>query len=220
MILVLASASAPPLSAPRPDGVPITRLTPADLSRPGWRWDPHRPDAARLVTGAGEVGIGEVTGVLSCLPAVTPADLPHVAAADQSYVAAEMTAFLAAWLHALPCPVLDRPAWDCLAGVGMRRAEWLTAAERIGMPTAPRLPASLSGPTVRVGVAGDRMVAPDAATGRSARRLADELGVALLAPVFATGPREPVLLEVQPWWRAPEVGVTAAVDVLLAGGRQ
>lgn len=217
MILLLSNTSEPKLP-PSPTGAPLTRITPGDLSRPGWRWDSHRPAAARLVTSTGPVSMEDVTGVLSCLTAVTPVDLPHVAPPERSYVAAEMTAFLGAWLHALPCPVLDPPTINCLAGVGLQRAEWLAAAHRVGIPTAARLPASLSTPTTRVGVAGERLVTQDAAAADSARRLADELGVVLLAPVFATGEGEPVLLDVAPWWRAPEVGVAAAVEILLAMG--
>src|SRR5438034_2764184 len=115
----------------------VALLTPADLSRRGWRY--------RLGTGAGPAGaaiiadrivpVEEIDGVLTRLPSVSPHHLPHIIPADREYVAAEMTAFLTAWLSGLTCPVLNRPTPGCLTGPAWRPQHWAHLAAQLAIPT-------------------------------------------------------------------------------------
>lgn len=56
---------------------------------------------------------------------------------DRVYVAAEMHAFLLAWLTQLPCPVLNRPTVNSLAGPAWRQERWVTIAAGLGVPIFP-----------------------------------------------------------------------------------
>ena len=190
------------------DGVAL--LTPADLSRPGWRlslgaggWelDGTAVIAGRLVRSA------EVSAVLTRLPRVPAAELTPIVPADRRYVAAETTAFLLAWLSALPCPVLNRPTPACLAGPNWWPERWVHLATRLGVPTRaarcgstnatrdagegaeegypdPARP-RIDSPLVTVTVVGRRCLGPAVdRLAASARRLAAAAGADLLAVHF------------------------------------
>src|SRR5438132_1186618 len=96
----------------------VALVTPADLSRPGWRLRRGRPSETRAAVGDRVVCGGEVDAVVSALPWVGSYDLPHVVEDDRDYVAQEMGSFLLAWLQELDCPVVDRPTPTSLAGCG------------------------------------------------------------------------------------------------------
>jgi hypothetical protein len=117
----------------------VRMMTPADLSQPGWSL--HLPGTGpSMAVIAGEpVASRTIAGVLTRLPAVTEHDLPHIIAADRAYVAAEMTAFLLAWLTSLPCPLVNRPSAQCLSGPHWREAQWIRAANRLGIPAVPAM---------------------------------------------------------------------------------
>src|SRR5262249_12585777 len=107
------------------------RLTPGDLSRPGW---------SALLPQAGPTFVAErerratadITGVLVRLAAVSPHDLPYFGEEDREYAAAEMTAFLAYWLSALTCPVVNRPSPSFLLGPAWTNEQWLGFAAGFG----------------------------------------------------------------------------------------
>jgi hypothetical protein len=108
-------------------------LTGRDLSRAGWRFDPEDPGSAHVSVGGEVFAAGEIRGVLTRLPSVTPDELPHIVAEDREYVAAEMTAFLTAWLASAAFPVINRPTPVCLMGPNWRPEQWAHAALRAGM---------------------------------------------------------------------------------------
>jgi hypothetical protein len=110
-------------------------LTPADLSRPGWKFDPAAPRRGIAVIGGRRVPVRAIRGVLTRLPAVFTADLPHIVEQDRNYVAAEMTAFLLAWLTSLRCAVVNRPVAPSLAGPCWHPVQWAHAAHRAGLRT-------------------------------------------------------------------------------------
>src|SRR5688572_23214757 len=98
-------------------------LTPADLSRPGWRFINGNAEDSTAVAEGCSVSARSIRGVLTRLPSVTPAELPQIVPTDREYVAAEMNAFLTAWLSELPCRVINRPTALCLAGPAWRREQ-------------------------------------------------------------------------------------------------
>lgn len=112
----------------------VRLVTPRDLSRAGWLCE-FRDGASSVqaVVDGRPVPQGRLAGVIARLGCVTTADLPHIEAGDRAYVAAEMRAFLAAWLHALPCPVLNRPSPTCLAGNWWPPHKWVQTAVRLGI---------------------------------------------------------------------------------------
>src|SRR5262249_24896153 len=83
-------------------------LTPADLSKSGWRHYVASSSRSWAVVGAQHVATAEITGVVTRVPCVYEQELGHIIPADRAYVAAEMTAFLHAWLSGLQCPVINR----------------------------------------------------------------------------------------------------------------
>ena len=171
-------------------------VTPADLSRAGWRLEPGVPSHWSAAVGDRSVGDdGPLRGVLVRLAAVCGSDLPHIVAEDRAYVAAEMTAFLASWLTELRCPVVNRPSPNCLSGPGWRLEEWARAAVRLGIPVAKvrrPTPARVARVMATVTVAGRvGLGAPELVT--RARRLAEAAGLRLAQCAFGAGVEAPLL---------------------------
>jgi len=117
----------------------VRMMTPADLSQPGWSLHLPGTGPSTAVIAGEPVASSTIAGVLTRLPVVTEHDLPHIIAADRGYVAAEMTAFLLAWLTSLPCPLVNRPPAQCLSGPHWREAQWIRAANRLGIPAVPAM---------------------------------------------------------------------------------
>jgi hypothetical protein len=113
-------------------------LSPADLSRPGWYFQPGCPGAWSAVAD-GRVCDAQtpLNGVLNMLPGVTEEQLVHIVPEDQAYVAQEMNAFLLSWESELVCPVLNRPTPNCLIGPNFSLEEWILLAARVGLPVKP-----------------------------------------------------------------------------------
>ncbi len=113
-------------------------LTSRDLSKTGWS---HRlgngSSATTTVINGCTVASDEITGVLTCVPAITEDELPYVVAEDRPFVAAEMTALLTAWLSSLACPVVNRPTPACLMGPNWYPEQWIRVANELGIPTCP-----------------------------------------------------------------------------------
>jgi len=179
----------------RPLGV--RRMTPEDLSFPGWRLRVGDGEGM-AVCGGDTLPTDRIDGVYSRMSRVYRDDLPHIVADDREYVAAEMNAFLAAWLAALPCPMLNRPRANSLSGPPWRQEQWLHAAAGLGIPVRPlrrRVERAGAVPAVegeraeggvRVTVVGGRtMGGGDERLHGYARRLARHAGVDLLAARFA-----------------------------------
>ena len=132
-------------------------VRPADLSTPGWR---HYVGVAR---GPGAVAVGgevvpetEITGVLTRLLWVNPAELVHILPDDRDYVAAEISAFLLSWLTSIDRPVLNRPMPGSLCGPPWRATQWMAAARVAGLRVAHR-ESSHRGPSpASVTVVGER----------------------------------------------------------------
>ena len=215
MLLVLGSAldSAPSLLARRWQraGRDVAVVTPADLSRPGWRLRCGRPAEStaglteRILTGP------DIEGVVSALAVVGPWDLAHIADGDRDYVAQEMSAFLLAWMSELACPVIDRPTALSLAGCGRSPYEWAAIARRQGLCADPLW----SGETIGVTVVGGRTA--DHSRGdplaAAALTIAAAAGRSLVTLRFAVGARSPTVVGAD---ARPEVGDDAAADALLA----
>ncbi|MBX3329167.1 MAG: hypothetical protein KF722_02105 [Nitrospira sp.] len=112
-------------------------LRPGDLSRSGWRYElGDHVGPSQAVVGGRVCRETRLAGVITRLASVTPEDLPHIEPADRAYVAQEMQAFLSAWLHMLPCPVMNRPTPVCLAGEWWSPQMWMHRACRLGIPVA------------------------------------------------------------------------------------
>jgi hypothetical protein len=191
-------------------GADARLLTPADLSRRGWRFDPADPAAGSAVVDGRQVQVAAIDGVVTRLPAVYEADLARIVAADRRYVAQEMTAFLLAWLSALPCRVVNRPVPPSLGGPAWQRHHWTSAARRA------RLPLSDDGEGGRtLTVVGGRCVEPaDPADARLAVALAGATGLDLLAVrVGPTGNGTSGFVRADPW---PDPSRPDVADALLA----
>jgi hypothetical protein len=138
VILILASAWDEVAQAlVRRWGAKAALLTPVDLSREGWRWQPgiRARNVAAIQRELVETSL--ITGVFTRLPAVSSKEIPHIIAHDREYVAAEMHAFLFAWLSGLPCPVVNRPSAYCLAGPYWKHEQWLHTAGQLGIDVEP-----------------------------------------------------------------------------------
>jgi hypothetical protein len=115
-------------------GVSAAILSAEDLSSKGWRWRLGHETDGRAVVGGRRVATRDITAVLTRRPAIMAEELAHIVPTDRVYVAAEMTAFLVAWLHGLPCRVVNRPSAGNLGGPAWDRATWLVVAARLGIP--------------------------------------------------------------------------------------
>ena len=195
-------------------GRDVAVATPADLSAPGWRLRLGRPADIQAVAGERAIAATELDAVVSLLPWIGPADLPHVVDDDRDYVAQEMSAFLLAWLHHLPCPVIDAPSTVSLAGCGWSCHQWAAVAQGIGMAADPQW----SGEFSTVTVIGGRAAGPvSPCLAAAAEAVAAAAGRALVTLRFArqqlSGVDEPVLTGAAV---RPEVGAQDAADALLA----
>jgi hypothetical protein len=208
-------------------------MTSFDLASAGWR---HRLGATHegtAVVGGRSVAVREIEGVLTRLAYVWESELTHIAAPDRAYVAGEMSAFLLAWLTALRCPVLNRPAPASLTGPSWRLPKWMQLAARTGLtvrPYAQHYPAPGDEPgtdaageahcsTTMLTVVGEQCFGAGVAELKTqARALARAAGVALLTVYFDGTDADAAFLGVNtcPDISVPEVG--AAVLAHLAGG--
>lgn len=215
MLLVLGSAldDEPSLLARRwrRAARDVAVVTPADLSRPGWRLRCGRP-AESSAALAGRVLAGpDIEGIVSALAVVSPYELAHIADGDREYVAQEMSAFLLAWITELGCPVIDRPTALSLAGCGRSPYEWAAIAHREGICADPQW----SGETIGVTVVGGRATghSRDSPLSAAAVTTAAAAGRSLVTLRFAKGAASPTVVGAD---ARPEVGDAAAADALLA----
>ncbi len=112
-------------------------LTPADLSKPGWRIHTSDPGNSICVAGGEPLCSSGINGVLCLLPCVFGPELVQIEEEARDYVASEMTAFLKFWLFSLSCPMLSPPSAGCLSGPNWRREQWAGAARDAGLPISP-----------------------------------------------------------------------------------
>jgi hypothetical protein len=134
------------------EGAGARLLHPRDLSRPGWKYQPGQIEASVAVASDELISVREISGVYTRLASVSPDELMEIIPEDRPYVAQEMNAFLVAWLSALPCPVINRPAISCLSGPNWRPEQWVHAAAQAGIPVVPvRRRVCLSGTPAPVG---------------------------------------------------------------------
>jgi hypothetical protein len=198
----------------------LRMLTPASLSRPGWRWRNANPRGTVALVDGERVLANEIGGVITRLPWVLPYDLPDIQGCEQEYVAAEINAFLLAWLVSLDCPLLNRPSSQCLSGQGWRSQKWVSKACELGIPSRA-VHQSIS---LRAGLAVVETEPQDATTltvvgnnvvGRShavlkrhASRLAAAANVQLLSVRFDSAARHALLLGASLWpdLSDPDVG--------------
>jgi hypothetical protein len=187
----------------------VVVVTPADLSRPGWRLRCGRPSDARAAIGGREFRGEDVDAAVSMLPAVSVYDMPHVAERDREYVANEMSAFLLAWLTQLKCPVVDRPTPSSLSGCGRLPAHWVALARRAGVPGA----ATWTDPPIEVTVVGGRAVDQGqvSALSAAAEAVVQEADRSLVTLQFAAG-GEPMLVGAA---ARPEAGSPVVAKALL-----
>lgn len=132
---------------------------------------------------------GEIGGVINRLTYV-PLDAAAASPADRAYAEQEWNAFLLSWLHALPGPMLNRPAPLGLAGALRPAAIWMDLAAKAGLPVqatrfpevAPRPPAGC-----RALVVGKRVLSAPLGEDLSAGcvRLAALAGCGLLGVDFS-----------------------------------
>lgn len=209
MIVILASAWDAParsLADAWPDAV---LMTPADLSRSGWRHDPLHPRDDVAVPGGVRIASRDIRGVVTRLARVDGVDLPHVVEDDRPYVAAEMTAFLLSWLSSLACPVLNRPNAMSLAGPAWGSDRWRRAAVRAGAGGAPDRPAETVVTVIGEECIGDASLAP------IARAIAAEAGATLLETAFARENDTWALVHASPWVNAADATVRHALRRML-----
>ena len=155
-----------------------------DLSIAGWSFRVADPGGGSAVADSRLVPVSELRAVLTRRPAVVAQELAWIDPADRTYLAAEMNAFLVAWLHALPCAVVNRPTTTCLAGPAWGPLEWAAAAARADVPWAP----DVDGVTHEAVVCGETCLgAASPAEAAAARRLARAADVELLGVRFTAG---------------------------------
>jgi hypothetical protein len=108
------------------------RLTPGEA-----RTEVRLADGTRLVDS-------EISGVLNRAVQPPGAAWLQAAPAERDYATVELHACTLSWLHALPCPVRNRPEPDCLAGPWRHPFVTAAAAHAAGLPC----------PEIRFGTAG------------------------------------------------------------------
>jgi hypothetical protein len=172
-------------------------LTAQDLSVPGWIFHTPARESGQAVAGGRVLTNQQITGVLTRLAGVDPGELDHVAPEDAAYVASEMTAFLLAWLSTLECPLLNRPAPECLCGPAWRAERWIRLAAGLGIPvqslrrdSRDDAATAFELSSAAVTVVGDRCLGSvDSSLADHARRLAAAAGVGFVEVQFTSPAR-------------------------------
>ena len=103
----------------------------------GLRWE-HRIGEAGAYVGFELRDGRRITsdGLRGVLNRLTHVPVQHLSMLpDLEYISQETTAFSMSWLHALPCPVLNRPTAQGICGPWLHVSEWLMLAARAGFPT-------------------------------------------------------------------------------------
>jgi hypothetical protein len=77
----------------------------------------------------------QINGVLNRLLTIPTLHWRNASAIDRDYVIQELTAFYLSWLHALRCPMLNRPTPQGLSGQWRQESEWVWSAAQAGLPT-------------------------------------------------------------------------------------
>jgi len=194
-------------------------LTPRDLSRPGWQYQPGSIQSSIAVADGLPIPASQISAVITRLSSITPDDLIEITPDDRTYVAQEMSAFLVAWLSALPCPVLNRPGTVCLNGPNWRHEQWVHAVAQAGIPVVPtqrHVPFAAAsspppGPIVTITVVGKTCFGPkDRILRDFALRIARCARVELLDVNFVGEGREARFLSASLW---PNI---ASPDIALA----
>jgi hypothetical protein len=201
-------------------GLDAAQLSPRDLTRPGWIYDPDRPmDGAAVINGR-LVNVRSIDAVVTRLSWVTPRDVSsEIAALDREYAASEISAFLLAWLTSLSCPVVNRPTPRCLAGPHRRPQEWVHTAAQLGIRVRPwRLSeqplADL--PSVSV-VAKTCFGEMDDLLKQQAARLAEAAGATLLNVYFSSPLADAEFVSADMWPDLSQPPVAEALRVHLCG---
>jgi hypothetical protein len=189
-----------------------------DVLSEGWCHRIAAPAETTAVVSGRIVPVAAITGVLTLLPWVAPAELVHIMPEDRNYIAAEAMAFLLSWLSDLPCPVMNRPRPPCLMGPNWRDAQWVHTAAGLGIPVRPihRRAARGGEPLVRpaggalatVTVIGRQCLGrAHPALAEHASRLAAAAGVSMLAVHFDGTSADARLLgaELRPDLAKPEI---------------
>ncbi|MFI9152424.1 hypothetical protein [Streptomyces sp. NPDC053367] len=230
MILVVASRrDAGARRLVRSWGPEARLLTPDDLSSPGWSVRTEDPRSSRAVVQGEVVTAGEITGVVTRLPAVTSQEVRRIHPDDRDYAASEMTAFLHYWLSALPCPVLNRPGPTGLCGPGWRSEQWSLTARRLGIPVravrreVPQYQGAASAQAGSHEAPGDRtrlqvtvigglcVGGDDHHLAEASRALAAAADVPLLTVFFEADGSQVRFVDAHPWTNAFDPRVTEAL---------
>jgi hypothetical protein len=158
-------------------------LSAEDLGTTGWSFRVADPAGGTAVVAGERVPVRKIRAVLTRRPAIVAEELRWIDPADRGYVAREANAFLIAWLHAIPCPVINRPTATSLAGPAWSPLHWAAAAARAGVAWGPRSDDDgVHEVTVCAGACAGARSCEEAAR---ARALADAAGVSLLGVHFA-----------------------------------
>jgi hypothetical protein len=189
---------------------PLELLTADDLALADY-WE-HRiaggRASIRFRAGALDVAGEKLHGVLNRLYTVPVPHWQSKEKSDRDYVQQELVAMFLSWLHALPCPVVNRPTPQGLSGQWRCESEWVWLARRAGLAVAPYRQSAhdrideMKGEKRLVPLGSlvqTVIVAGDAATGASApppvlaacRSLAKIAGTELLGVDFIAGAAGP-----------------------------
>jgi hypothetical protein len=100
----------------------------------------HRltPDAVEVSISLADgrrVSSSHAAGVLNRLTSIPLAHMRQAEPRDQDYAVQELNAYFLSWLHSLPCPVLNRPTPQGLAGRWRHASEWVWLAIQAGLPS-------------------------------------------------------------------------------------
>jgi hypothetical protein len=157
-------------------------LSAEDLSIEGWAFRVSDPGGGTAVVDGRRVPVRELQAVVTRRPAVVAEELVWIDPVDRSYMAAEANAFLVAWLHQIPCLVVNRPTATSLCGPAWTPVHWAAAAAGANVAWAPQD----RDDSHEVVVVGDRCVgARSPAEGSAACALAHAAGAELLGVRFA-----------------------------------
>lgn len=193
-------------------GLTPLELVSADVLTYALRWEHRLRDnqvSTEITLANGRIiHSGTTYGVLNRLTTLSSEHLRIAHASDQNYASQELLAFFTSWLYSLPCPVLNKPTPQGLAGQWRHASEWVWLASRSGLPTPHYKESSdddndnvrfggrfvpANTPVRTIIVVAEQVVGASAPANikEGSRRLARLSGTEILGVEFANGPSGP-----------------------------
>lgn len=90
--------------------------------------------SSSLIVNGCKINPGEISGVITTVPAFSPVEFYYINPADRNYVCNEVNAFINFFLSELKCKKINPPTRKSFSGVNLHKIEWIKIAHKLNIP--------------------------------------------------------------------------------------